>query len=466
MNKRFKFKNIFKNLYSTKTKVFILSGLLGGMTACKDVVEPELKTNSQQTTQTHYVVDTDDQSSGDTFLKHLSDIYNTKLYVGSDCYFRPDVGADGNVAGIYGKESSDSYSGESLMWNSDSEEYMERRYNPMDTKAFFKDNEWHFYVGGFFSDPAEDWKIKGVSANDYQNIFANMSDSALAQLAKNHLQSVNADPGHVQNIYQGIIDGHGVWTQGEDSVSMLSFGAKIGLKHSDVGLCEGSQPVMGDSTKHETFPYCGGVEHKRLNAPSAPMKFKGTAYISVMPAEKSVEHSGANGGITGVDLRTFATDSATATLLHGVDADTLIMPFNNWYTIRIITNRQTYQIEMRAENYQSSLPKNVWGLYTETQNNSYTMGASDIMPEIKWLSTENVNQSIAMSLPEYFGEEENITTGLDYVYCAPARKAKASSDETEPSEVVVQGFIDEVRTEGALLKGAEIGFVFGGVKQR
>ena len=379
----------FKKMYSLRAKVFMLAGFLTGMTACKDVNEPEMKSGTQQTISSHYIMNNENNESQDKFMKHLSDINNSKFYITPDAYFRPEIGVSGNVAGVYFKEYSEDNDNvnESLYWPSNSEEYMERIYNPTDTVALFKDNKWNFYVGGCFADPGEDWKIRNVPNSVYQNTFLNMSDSALALLAKNHLQSVNADPGHVQHIYQAIIDGYGVWSACGDSLGMSSLGAKIGLKHSDIGLCEGTEPVKGDSTKHEMFPYCGGVEHKRLNASSASTRFKGMAHVSVMPTEKSL-HSPSYGGITGIGLQKFSTDSAGATFSHGSVSDTLLMPFNNWYTVKVIMNHNTKQIEFYAENYQSSLPENVWGLYNNTQNNVYTVSHSNLIPEIGFIQNK------------------------------------------------------------------------------
>ncbi len=462
----------FKNLYSNhikNAKVFLLAGLMGGMTACKDAMEPEMQVNDKNMPTGQYADVNNQTQSNDLFMTHLSDINGSKFFVGGDCMIRP-YAVSNRIEGLYSFELNDEDS-ETLDYSNDTEEYLGRvNVSSEDGTAFFRAEGWSFYVGGCFPDPREDWKIEGVSDALYHLEFENMSDSALAKKAKDHLESINADAGHVQHIYQAIIDGNGRWKFEIDTIGMSSKGNKIGLRHADFGLVQGSTPVKGEPSKHETFPYFGGVDSKVLQTPSDPMNFKGTAYVSVMPTDNT-DSPHSYGGIVGVGLRVFQTDSAAATLSHGTVADTLTMPFNNWYTVKVITNRNTQQIEFYVENYQSDLPENVWGIYNKIHNNfSGVREVSPLSSDVKFYTSRddasNENMSIAVSSPLYYGEEENLTTGLNNVYCAPARKSKATSDTVEPNEVVLEGFYDQHRTDGTVIKGTEISFVFGGIKQK
>ena len=276
-----KIKPVFKNLYSRhlkRTKVFLLAGLMGGMYSCKDVLEPEIPEKGHtQFANALYNNDTTMQNlPNDKFMQHLSDINNASFSVMGEDVFRPTTDANGYVNQFWLNTA--------YTVCSDFDEHLNyvcytgaktisKLTNRIDDRSVDSvatidlGKKYEFVVNGCFQDPREDWGIHEVDEDTYNSVFRNMSDTALAQMAWDRLTEVNSDPGHRQSIYDAILQGKGRWESTQEIVSMISKGAKIGLKHSDVGLVQGSVPIQGEPEKHEHFPYSGGVETKRAFAP-------------------------------------------------------------------------------------------------------------------------------------------------------------------------------------------------------
>jgi hypothetical protein len=470
-------KQTFKNLYSSHiktSKIFLLAGLMGGLTACKDVIEPDMPEKTQMTNMQHSYSD-EPGFSNDGFMQHLSDIGGSAFYVMDAAKIQPVLNGNGSVnqfliTSMPDCDSHDEhlnyacYIGKTTSFGNRVDD------GSVDSVGVFDLGKvYEFRIDGCFYDPREDWAIHEVDEDSYNNVFKNMSDSALAQMAWDRLTEVNANQGHRQNIYDSILAGHGRWEVTHDIVPIKSKGAKVGLQHSDFGLLQGTTHIQGEPEKCENFSYCGGVESKRLPAPNENAKYKGKAYLVIEDNYYyKIDDTDRWGNGTRA-MRILATDSAAATFSHGINADTLVMPFNDWYTVTIITKNNGQQMEYYCENYQSVLPETTWGLQNPINNNlSSEMVEAEIGSKFYFSEQNNNNSeiSIGVSVPDYYGENTDITTGLDYVYCAPARRAAQSNNSTMPREVVMQGILGEKNTTSSTLKlGCEINFVFGGINQ-
>ena len=483
-----KIKPVFKNLYSRhlkRTKVFLLAGLMGGMYSCKDVFEPEMpeKGRTQQIANAFYTDTVTQNLPNDKFMQHLSDINDASFSVFGEDVLRPVTDENGYVNQFL---CNTAYSG-----CSDFDEHINymcytgitvssKLANRIDDRSVDSvatidaGKVYEFRVDGCFQDPREDWSIHEVNEDVYNSVFRNMSDSALAQMAWNRLTEVNADLGHRQSIYDAILAGYGRWEYRQEIVPIMSKGAKIGLKHSDIGLVQGTTPIQGEPEKCEHFPYSGGVESKRAFAPSEYSRFKGKAYAVINDNYYNRVDENENHYSNGTTaMRIISTDSAGATFSHGIYADTLVMPFKDWYKLTIITNNANNQIEVHAENYQSDFSEAHWGLQNKNNTNMPLGTDTTYFGYPLCFAEQNTNNSefsVGFTAPEYYGRTTEIATGLENVYCAPARRSsarRAPSDSNPANEVVLHGMIEEKNAESEIRKtGRGIFFVFGGLNQK
>ena len=471
------------NLNPSRLKVFLLAALMGGMTACKDVLEPEMTTQQQSNTTStaRATFENEEPGSQDVFMKHLSSAYDAEFYAGAGGYFYPSIpGYYDDVDGLYISDYTDyGAQGNYAYYNQD--EHFANRIDgqSLDGTASFVMNNYIYSVS--VASTGESWKMLNVPEEVYFNSYQNMSNTLMSVSARNYLTSVGADAVYTDSICKAISDGRGSWTMMPVQTTVMSKGAGVGLHHSDFGLIEGPVPVAGEPSKHETYPYIGGVSYKRVNASSDYAKYKGTAYVSVMPTDDLLQSTSNNGNV-GRGLQVFATDSAAATFSHGAVADTLVMPFNDWYTVTIITQHSNNQMKLSFDNFPTNLwDDDLWGtrwsldcnpfVYYPVQKNEMPNGVNFYnynsqtgqFPQIGYKSVD-----VSVSEPLFYdGENTGTTTGLDYVYCAPARRTQAEDDSPYiANEAVINGSYKELHTDAVSTKGTEIGFVFGGVRQR
>lgn len=460
----------FKQLHSLRNaKVFLLAGLMGGMTACKDVLEPEIKQNTQQTTSGKYIINNEDQPIYDNFMKHLSDIESARFYVAGTT-IRFTLGGDGNVNRFYIFEP-DGFDprSEIISYAPDQEHSADRTYDfaGSNTDAFFGETDWDYRVEGVFPDPHENWGIYDVPQEVYHHYFQALPDTTLARMAYEHLDSINADPGHRDNIYNAILQGHGVWQQEQGVFKFASQGQKIGLRHSDIGTIEEAQRTRNSDEGAAT--YMGGMAEERSQVPAEPTKFIGKACASICVSRHDTCSYAGHHVDFDEGYRIVSTDSAAATLSHGDIADTLIMPFNGWYKVKVITQHANKHVDISFENYPSNseLDATQWGVHNGSQHSfavADTTFANGVNMYVGGTGNEDAGVELATTTPLYFGKEEGVTTGLDNVYCAPKR-SKSSYDSSTPTEVVTQVFYTDVYNQSGKKKESVISFVFGGVKQ-
>ena len=466
-----KIKPMFRKLYSTRlkrTKVFLLAGLMGGFTACKDVLEPEIQTKTHaQTSQPFNNQFSSNLSNNNSFMKHLSDINGAQFYSMTEDKFGFMTDGMGNVNQLYGEAfgGCDSHE-EWLNWGcaNNITDINGQRIDDgsVDSIATFKmEKKYRFIVEGCFADPRENWALYEIDEASY-NVLKNKTLAELAQIAWNRLTEVNADLGHRQSIYDAILQGKGVWESYEDIVPIKTKGAKIGLQYSDVGLIQGDVPAKNDPNSREHYPYSGGVLSKRLSAPQDYAKYKGKSYAVVHNYTFSQIDDLGHWSDELNDARIFATDSAASTFAHGTVADTLTLPFNNWYTVKFIIHNNGQQIGYEFVNN----PSAQFNIQNTSNNNlPIESGQTEIGLDYSGVNDYN-GVSFLLSAPDYYGTNSDITTGLENVYCAPARRSKASNGTTIPDEVVMHGaFGEEMSTSDTSKKKVIVYFIFGGVNQ-
>lgn len=462
------------NLIISRAKIFLLAGLLGGMSACKDNIEPQLP-ETQQTAQTNKST-TDDpqtsQNSQDSFMKHMSNVGATSFYSGKYINFSPTTNGE-NVSGLsYIERGYNELQG----WHYGSENVRVLNRNDIastDKTASFDVNNYNFFVQDKYIQGKKTyqvWNIENVPEDDYADKFAGLSNTALAQIAIDSLNAVNADAVYVDNIYNAITDNKGKWTLDNGKICLASKGNKSALKYSDYGFKRGPKKVAGEPDNYEHAPYIGGMDANRTEAPSKPKRFYGTAFVSVMPTD-DYYYANAHGGIVGTHLHVFKTDSLRARYTHGATADTLVMPFIEWYKVMIVKEHKNNQVEIVFASYPwgTNYPELQWGTKWGETKGYVDVETAKAPNGINFSSfvSESPNYSVYFSLSEplYYGKNNNTTTGIENVYCNAPKKNKASNT-IEPKEVVVSAEFREYRTDAdGFINGVEFSFIFGGIQR-
>ena len=458
-------------------KLVVLAALLGVMTACKDVLEPEASPVQQSTQANKNVYEQDAQYSGDdTFMKHIGNVGAAEFYVGKYAKFTPSTNGS-SVDGLF-LTDYEHFLPQSWYYGSNTARFIQRTDGQStDRTAKFGMDNYAFIVDA--EGLPELWKIDNVSPDAYNSIFKDMPKETLAQRAKDGMNaidvgSVAANSGigytaYVDYLYDAIINGQGAWYPKNDQIGIASKGEQSGLLYSDYGLFQGIVPVSGAAGKYETFPYLGGVEANRVKDKPKPKNFSGTAYLSVMPTD-DLWHPFSNGGITGIGLQIFSTDSMMAKYSHGDVADTLYMPFPKWYYVTVIIQHENNKMQILFSTYPvgTGFPEATWGTkwkqFVGSQFVDVTQETGLNGAKYWKYNLDNTDCSVEVNLfePMYFGNNNNPTTGLNYVYCAPKRNA-ASDGSIEPHEVVIGGEYKEyIPTPAGTVIGTEISFVFGG----
>ena len=188
-----------------------------------------------------------------------------------------------------------------------------------------------------------------------------------------------------------------------------------------------------------------------------------------MPKD-DVWHPFSHGGITGIGLQVFETDSMMASYKHGDVADTLYMPFNKWYHVTVIIQHENNKMQILFSSYPNGtgLSEATWGTEWEKHVGSQVVDVTQktgLNGAKYWkYNIDDTGYFVDVNIlgPMFYGRNDDPTTGLSYVYCAPKRNA-ASDGSIKPHEVVMGGEYYEYRpTSADEVIGTEISFVFGG----
>ena len=459
----------FKNLYSLRNaKIFLLASLVGGLTSCKDVLEPEIKSDALHTPNGQYVNNNDDQPTYDSFMKHMPNVANAVFYEPTEdthyFLFRTDPLTQ-NVTRI--SEIRDAKNKDRNIQNT--YELIRRDNTCVNGSAnFMTEGLWFYEVeyegnGG----PGGNWSIECVSQDQYDNLYRDMPDSTLANIAEARIvQTHPEDAVHAKKIHDAILNGQGHWEQDDPFlVTFNSKGDQQNLKYSDFGTFEASTMDFSESF---TSMYSGGIKANEINKTTVPAQtFKATAFGNVRCDKRE------NTVFGDINLMLVSTglDSATITI-DALQNETIVMPFKNWYTVTII--RTNNSVVSRFETSNSVIPGN-WQLpHQNTTETGYREGEQDnglyakdgyagVLTEDGILTGTSMNyytdetgyiEFVAQGYRQDWSQnnhmqftfclggtnrprpEDQITTGLDNVYCAPARRGSASNVHSSHNQVI------------------------------
>ena len=496
LNKKY-FKKFKLNTHYAKT--FVMAGLMGLMPSCKMFInEPEnpKETNKTMRTDSMYL----QNMPVDSFMTNIAHTENLKLRCPGEQDWFFSMGAGANTMTFF----------QDLLHESDAIENpieFERFANiTSDSVAFTGKPYWNYWVS-LSNNPDEwdyCWEISGVTDAEYYSKYHNLSDSALANIAQQFLESRNSDPYYIQKVYNAVSAGKGAWSnyQGKKYLSALSaksYGSKIGLKTSDI-----VDIAFTDDTNQKTGSFCfSAMDDDKIidkSAINGAATYRGSAVARV---NKQFDNDTYDG-------RKLFTDSAILTI-DAAKNETIVMPFHNWYKVTIIKSGNT------IVTYFDSLPSNAfdWAMagngigaiqqldtiYPNGLHSSYGYDQTNVNWEdvvIKNPASANQGETTSQQIytstgvytdfsSNYFMEEtEDITTGLPLVYCAPARKS-ATNDGDMPTEAIVQGtrndFDSRVVVKESIAdgqggeydtypyrnipgNGVHFSFIFGGKRQR
>lgn len=490
-----------KILNKNTVKTFVLSGLMCLMPSCKMMQnEPE---NPKETNKTYNMKSDSVYSQNipvDSFMTNVSHKENLKLRSPGESDWLFTVNNSANTMTFFQDLSHESDAIENPV-------EFERLTNiTSDSVAFAGKSYWNYYVP--LSNNPNDWdycwEISGVTDAEYFSKYYNLSDSALANVAKQHLESRNSNPYYIQNVYDAVSAGKGAWSnyQGKKYLSSLyakSYGSKIGLKTSDI-----VNITFADGANEQTgsFYFSAMDDNKKVDktAFNGVATYRGSAVASVNKQFDDETY----------DVRKLFTDSATLTI-DAAKNETIVMPFNDWYKVTVIKSGNSiityfddlpsYASDWTMSGSNIGLMQQRDTIYPNGLHSSYGYDQVNINWEYNTIKDpasankgEKTYQQIYTSTgvysdfsSNYFMEEqEDITTGIPLVYCAPARN-KSTNDNDVPTEVIVHGsrndFDSRVIVKESIAdgqggeydtypyrnvpgNGIHFSFIFGGTRQR
>ena len=445
-----KFLNVLK---SNKAKTLVLTGLMGLMPSCKmDKNAPDAPKTQDNTHNTYVlsnVMDTIPNMPVDSFMTHMPNVANAVFYEPTEDTHRFLMHTDNTTGYVNGVTEERDVQ--------DRARYIVNPYNltridntSVNGSAKFITPAYWFYKVGYSNEyGGGDWGIECVSESQYNSVYANMTNQELANLAYGRLIYKHPeDTYHAEQIRNAILNNQGQWTQDEPFyVTFNSNGWQQNLKYSDFGTFDVSTL---DYSYGFTSMFSGGLPSNETNKSVVqPQTFKTTAYGKV----KYDNHQNSEYLMvvsTGRDSATFTIDA--------LQNETIVMPFKNWYKVTIIrtnnsvvstfenvdgtTIADTWQLphpNMQETNYREGIQDNGLvvkdgfagthedGILTGTAVNYYTdeTGYIELVGQgYRQDRSQNKNMQFTFS----FGgtnrprPEEQITTGLENVYCAPGRQ--------------------------------------------
>lgn len=432
-----------------KTKQILLACVIGLLPACKQQLnEPE--TLSKPANSASYTYDAPfDNTPVDSFMKHVPNIENVKFYIprenNSRIYFETNS-ATGDIYKMT-EEHDVAQTNTNILYPV----VLNRTDNQSvdGTASFVSETTWNYTVS--YQTPNNEtrtWTIEDIPAslyNDYLSLSrAQMSDYVrISILERNPAATACADSVSA-NIYRGR---SGVYTQNDPfTVQFNSKGAQQHLQHSDFGTITYTKGAVSE-TKMYSGANMDDAIHV-LNCPATSMN--ATAFATVKRLGPSADEQ---------QLLLNTGKNAARYVIDAVRNETIVMPFQNWYTVTIVrtANGNVYSHltdsanvvpaqwqfihtnNVENESWQGYLPNGIsmtTGAYEfDEQNNGFeTCFSANHFLEPSG-NVEIVGQGYREDYVESgdrivmtfcFGgtdrvQEDPVTTGLEMVYCAPQR---------------------------------------------
>lgn len=412
--------NMKKKNVLNKVKILTLAGLMG-MASCKDNNAPDDPIAPTPDNNNNTFVPPTEWVEKDEFLTHLSNVDAASFYEIGETDQTLRFSTDYNTGKVEKFSALFADDGNDMLYP-----FEAARKSPRSNKSvgMFKSEAYRSFNvenGGY------NWTIDNVSNDVYNSTYKNMSLTELATFAKNRILQAtnNQDVSRATAIYDGIVNGMGSWEQGpETSITVISEGHLSGLKHTDCGHVHLYQ--VSDNFR---FPYAGGVASRIVNsyAPAEQAVYRGRAYGTVNIQKNSDTYR----------LALLSTDSAVLTITP--DAETLVLPFKDWYRVTIVFSSGTNKSEFIAEQADKTVDSEMALMY----------------PEVKDFDMHQETQSNGLSV--FVGDQTNIRTKYASI--------KYGDDATNPTEAVVLGGREDIKPAEGSTNGVFFTYAFAGLKQ-
>ena len=429
-------------------QTIVLAALIGLMPACKDQINEPEKTTKQSGMSTNIYGATADETPFDSFMKHVPNGGNVKFFIpreeNSRFYFEVNS-ASGDIYKMT-EEHDVAQTSTNILYplNFNRTDNMSS-----DGTASFSlaETTWNYLVS--YTTPNNEnrtWSIEDIPESLYNN-YANATLSQMAGYARKKI--LERDPNetaHADSIWSNIYFGRsGSFTQNEPvSVQIDSKGAQQHLEHSDFGTITYTQGAAS-----ETKMYFGANKDDAINVYYFPAKsIQATAYANV-------KRYGVNGESEQLLLST--DKNAARYVVDEAKNETIIMPFNNWYTVTFV-NPYARGIHSYLTDSAHVVPAQWQFIHLDNQENAYiekfmpngmsafygireydsSNGFRSNFSSVHFLEQNGDIEVVCQGYREDYTDSdrivmtfcfggtdrvnEDISTGLEMVYCAPQRQ--------------------------------------------
>ncbi|MBR0065907.1 MAG: hypothetical protein IJQ06_09990 [Paludibacteraceae bacterium] len=429
-------------------QTIVLAALIGLMPACKDQINEPEKTTKQSGMSTNIYGATADETPFDSFMKHVPNVGNVKFFIpreeNSRFYFEVNS-ASGDIYKMT-EEHDVAQTSTNILYplNFNRTDNMSS-----DGTASFSlaETTWNYLVS--YTTPNNEnrtWSIEDIPESLYNN-YANATLSQMAGYARKKI--LERDPNetaHADSIWSNIYFGRsGSFTQNEPvSVQIDSKGAQQHLEHSDFGTITYTQGAAS-----ETKMYFGANKDDAINVYYFPAKsIQATAYANV-------KRYGVNGESEQLLLST--DKNAARYVVDEAKNETIIMPFNNWYTVTFV-NPYARGIHSYLTDSAHVVPAQWQFIHLDNQENAYiekfmpngmsafygireydsSNGFRSNFSSVHFLEQNGDIEVVCQGYREDYTDSdrivmtfcfggtdrvnEDISTGLEMVYCAPQRQ--------------------------------------------
>ena len=430
-----------------KTKQVLLACVIGLLPACKQQ-ENEPETLSKPADSASYAYDAPfDNTPVDAFMKHVPNVENVKFYIPREetSYLSFEVNsASGDIYKMT-EERDVKQTSTNIIYP-----LIFNRTDNMSTDgtaSFLSETTWNYTVS--YQTPNNEtrtWAMDGMSESQ-KTSFETLSLTQKASKAKKEiLQRDSTATVQADSVWVSIRLGRsGTFTQNEPTtVQFSSMGAQQHLTHSDFGTITYTKDAVSES-KMYSAPNMEEVTNV-LNCPATSMNM--TAYANVKRIGT---------GADGQQLVLTTGKNAARYVIDEAHNETIVMPFQNWYTVTIIkTPGHLYSYmtdsanivpsqwqfihtdKVENEYMETILPNSLFAMVGSYEENDYNGFITDftrwnfLEPDGKvevagqGYREDYVESGDQIVMTFCFGgtdrvQEDPVTTGLEMIYCAPQR---------------------------------------------
>jgi hypothetical protein len=428
-------------------QTIVLAALIGLLPACKDQINEPEKTAKQSGMSTS-IYGATDETPVDAFMKHVPNVENVKFYIPREetSYLSFEVNsASGDIYKMTEerdvKQTSTNY-------------LYPLNFNRTDnmssdgTASFSSETTWNYTVSYTTkNNETRTWSIEDIPASEL-NVYKNLDTVQMADAARGLILQRNPnETAHADSIWSNIYFGRsGAFTQNEPTtIQVSSMGAQQHLEHSDFGTITYTKGATTETKVYSTDRTSDATIINVLNCPATSMNI--TAYANVQriganaDGQQLVLTTGKNAGKYTIDIN------------HN---ETIVMPFQNWYTVTIVKTPSTLRsyltdsahvvpaqwqfIHTGIENgyFENILPNGSFtmtGLWRESDYKGFwtTLSRrnfldSDNKVEVvgngyreDYSSGDRIVMTFCFGGTDRYNEDPELTTGLEMIYCAPQR---------------------------------------------